>query len=77
MHMTTEQWNEYGYAVVIDNGFVYLVRIQLEVGYVTPVDNDKWTLHLNVNRAPWRFLNLRNHSRILALARSQILKECA
>jgi len=76
MNMTTEQWNEYGYAVVIDSGFVYLVRVHLEVGYVTPVDNS-WTLHLNVNRPPWRFVSLRNHPQILALAREQILKDCA
>jgi hypothetical protein len=75
--MTTEQWNEYGYAVVIDNGFVYLVRIQLEVGYVTSLDNGSWMLHLNVNRQPWRFVNLSNSPKILALARAQLLKNCA
>jgi len=75
--MTIKQWNEYGYAVVIDDGFVYLVRIQLEVGYTTQVDHDAWMLHLNVNRPPWRFINLRNHPKILTLARAQILKDCA
>jgi hypothetical protein len=75
--MTTEQWNEYGYAVVIEDGFVYLVRIELQVGYVTPVDSGSWTLHLNVNRFPWRFINLSNSPRILALARAQVLKNCA
>ena len=75
--MTTEQWNEYGYAVVIDEGFVYLVRIELQVGYVTPLDNGSWTMHLNVNKFPWRFINLNNSPRILALARAQVLKPCA
>jgi hypothetical protein len=75
--MTTEQWNEYGYAVVIDEGFVYLVRTELEVGYVTPFDNGSWTIHLNVNRFPWRFVNLSNSPLILGLARAQLLKNCA
>jgi hypothetical protein len=75
--MTTEQWNEYGYAVVLDEGFVYLVRIELQVGYVTPLDNGSWSIHLNVNRFPWRFINLNTSPKILALARAQILKNCA
>lgn len=75
--MTTEQWNEYGYAVVIEEGFVYLVRIELQVGYVTPVDSGSWNAHLNVNRFPWRFVNLSNSPRILDLARAQLLKNCA
>ena len=75
--MTTEKWNEYGYAVVIEEGFVYLVRIELQVGYVTAVDNGSWTMHLNVNKFPWRFINLSNSPRILGLARAQILKNCA
>ncbi|MCI0414497.1 hypothetical protein L0222_17100 [bacterium] len=75
--MTTEQWNEYGYAVVIDEGFVYLVRIELQVGYVTQVDNGSWNLYLNVNRFPWRFINLSTSPHILALARAQLLKNCA
>jgi hypothetical protein len=75
--MTPEQWNEYGYAVVVDDGFVYLVRVELQVGYVTPVDSGSWTSRLNVNRFPWRFVDLRKSPRILALATLQILKDCA
>ena len=66
--MSTEQWNQYGYCVIFYKEFVYLVRVGLNVGYVTAVNNGEWMLFPNVNRAPWRFLDLTKYPEVLNLA---------
>ena len=66
--MSAEQWNQYGYVVVIHNDFVYLVRVELNVGYVTSVNHGLWMNYCNVNREPWRFIDLRKYPEVLKLA---------
>jgi hypothetical protein len=75
--MTMQQWKQYGYEVVLDNGLVYLVRAPLGIGYVIAEENGQWIRHQNINRAPWRFVDLRNHPRVLNLARQMMTKKCA
>jgi len=78
IEMTIEQWQQYGYIVVLHLGCVYLVRLELQVGYTALEENGKWLQHLNVNRLPWRFVDLRKHPDVLALAREQAAyKHCA
>ena len=66
--MSVEQWNQYGYSVIFYKDFVYLVRVGLNVGYVAPMNHGQWMQHLNVNRAPWRFLDLTKYPEVLKLA---------
>jgi hypothetical protein len=66
--MSAEQWNQYGYVVVIHQDFVYLVRVELNVGHVTSVDHGLWVNYHNVNREPWRFVDLLKYPEVLKLA---------
>lgn len=75
--MTAEQWKTYGYDVIEEEGFVYLIRELHGVGYVTAEAHGDWTKHENVNRLPWRFIDLRNYPRILEIARNKSLQKCA
>ena len=75
--MTAEQWNAYGYEVVEDEKSIYLIRVLLDVGYVTPAENGEWTKYENVNRLRWRFIDPRNYPRIIEKVREKSFNKCA
>jgi len=66
--MSAEQWNQYGYVVVIYQEFVFLVRVELNVGYVTSTNYGMWMNYRNLNCEPWRFVDLRKYPEVLKLA---------
>lgn len=60
-------WKAYGYETFFYRGLVYLIRLQLQVGYVCCEDAGHWVEHRNLNVAPWRFINLKQYPELLAL----------
>jgi hypothetical protein len=63
--MSIQEWQAYGYIVLIVDRMVYLFRPIAEVGYVTAEDNGAWKEHRNVNCLPWRFVNYRQKPELL------------
>jgi hypothetical protein len=62
--MTPWDWQKFGYKTIFRNRCIYLFRTNLEVGYFTEAQGDRWMQYDNPNCSPWQFISYRQHPQL-------------